>query len=525
MALRLIRRLPRGGCMKLIYLATFTCGFIVFSSQFKNSQSQAKAIGLPADKDHVLNALPDESKEYELHGGGPQTARGHPLPIIKNEEGDGVDADRVDAPDTPLEKSEHEQDIVPAVPLREITHRADLKSGLHYINNEKYPKLTPSGKFIPQRRIIHLDLKGGAYKVSFATGILIEWEDMFPYTGELSEAVNGNAYSMEDVSPILTFFLLCYILIHSCFFLANNLVFFQVENILKEAKRHHMEIIPLVQTFGHLEWFLKLGKFAHLREDSRFPQVICFPEAEAWQLITDMIDQVAAVHRKFDMPFFHMGADEVFQIGICNASRIELIRQGTHERLILWHISRTAKYIKEKYSTTVLAWHDMFAHVLEFDLTAYGMTDVLQPVLWSYAEDLDMYLPKSTWTSLTQFSRNYQDFEVVEGLIMTGWSRYDHMAVLCELLPVALPAMAMSMETMLIYELINEYWKRRKQLHQYREDDFELNGWLSRVAEKYQLSSQWYINKVMLPMEDHARPLLNLEKDLKLELSKIYFEA
>lgn len=50
--------------------------------------------------------------------------------------------------------------------------------------------------------------------------------------------------------------------------------------------------------------------------------------------------------------------------------------------------------------TTVLAWHDMFGHAMEFDLAAYHMTEVLEPVLWSYAEDLDLYLPKSTWLSL-----------------------------------------------------------------------------------------------------------------------------
>ena len=67
---------------------------------------------------------------------------------------------------------------------------------------------------------------------------------MFPYTGTLTDAKHGDAYSMADV-----------------------------ETILKEAQKHRLEIIPLVQTFGHLEWALKLEKFAHLREDKRYPQV------------------------------------------------------------------------------------------------------------------------------------------------------------------------------------------------------------------------------------------------------------
>ncbi|PIO53511.1 hypothetical protein TELCIR_25153 [Teladorsagia circumcincta] len=75
-----------------------------------------------------------------------------------------------------------------------------------------------------------------------------------------------------------------------------------------------------------------------------------------------------------------------------------------------------------------------------------------------------------------------------------------------------------------IYELVNEFWQRRKQLQQYREDDFEMNGWLSRVADTYMSSSQWYIDKIEPLLEYHARPILRLEKDLRNELSRIYFQ-
>ncbi|KAJ1365905.1 hypothetical protein KIN20_026375 [Parelaphostrongylus tenuis] len=281
------------------------------------------AIAAPFENDRAIHPLPEESKEYgnHEHGGGGVQAEGAPLPIIRNEDGDGVDPDRVDGPDAVAYKVDQEQEQLPAVggvvaPNDVFGKQPQNAPHLSDFDDEVYPHINTNGKFIPHRRIVHLDLKGGAFKPEFftemffyfnrikATGVLIEWEDMFPYSGNLSAAVNGNAYSLEDV-----------------------------ENILKEAKRHRLEVIPLVQTFGHLEWILKLEKFAHLREDSRFPQVICFPEPEAWDLITDMIDQVAAVHRKYGMTFFHMGADEAFQVGICNASLIEMGRQGSRDRL------------------------------------------------------------------------------------------------------------------------------------------------------------------------------------------------
>ncbi|KHJ84683.1 hypothetical protein OESDEN_15600 [Oesophagostomum dentatum] len=247
------------------------------------------------------------------------------------------------------------------------------------------------------------------------------------------------------------------------------------------AAYHMTEVLePVLWSYAEdLDLYLPKSTWLSLK-------VICFPEPEAWQLITAMIDQVAAVHKKYGMPFFHMGGDEAFQVGVCNASLMEMGRQGSRDRLMLWHISRTARYIKTTYSTTVLAWHDMFGHAMDFDLAAYHMTEVLEPVLWSYAEDLDLYLPKSTWLSLKPFrrvwassawkgadgparfnsnpihyirnheawieqlTRNYNEFDVLQGLILAGWSRYDHFAILCELAPVALPTLAMSMETMLV---------------------------------------------------------------------------
>lgn len=161
-------------------------------------------------------------------------------------------------------------------------------------SNDQIIQNTPYEKILKNmERIIHIDLKGAPLKPQYfekffsllkefgATGILLEYEDVFPYEGGLAEAKHGHAYSIEDVKKI------------------KNL-----------AKQNGLKIIPLVQTYGHLEWLLKVKKFAHLREVYEYPQVITPCLEESYTVLFDMIDQVIKLHD--DVQEFHVGCDEVY---------------------------------------------------------------------------------------------------------------------------------------------------------------------------------------------------------------------
>ena len=106
-------------------------------------------------------------------------------------------------------------------------------------------------------RFVHLDLKGAAPKVSYyeqlfpllkklgADGLLVEYEDMFPFTDRLAVIKHQLAYTKDDITQILQL-----------------------------AERNDLKVMPLLQVYGHLEYVLKLKEFLHLREDQRYPQVI-----------------------------------------------------------------------------------------------------------------------------------------------------------------------------------------------------------------------------------------------------------
>ena len=131
-------------------------------------------------------------------------------------------------------------------------------------------------RYIPHHRVVHLDLKGAPPKLSYlkellplmreagATAILLEYEDMFPFWGILRNVSAKNAYSQHDV-----------------------------QNLQKWASQNDLIVIPLVQTFGHMEFVLKLDEFKDLREVPIYPQSICPSQDRSWTIIQEMIDQVS----------------------------------------------------------------------------------------------------------------------------------------------------------------------------------------------------------------------------------------
>lgn len=88
---------------------------------------------------------------------------------------------------------------------------------------------------------------------------------MFPYTGPLEIIRAGNAYELDELEDLLRY-------------------------ITMDLKLH---VIPLIQTFGHLEFLLKFDKYRHLREVDEFPAVICPSKNESLAVIKEMARQVS----------------------------------------------------------------------------------------------------------------------------------------------------------------------------------------------------------------------------------------
>ncbi|KAJ7316092.1 hypothetical protein JRQ81_002254 [Phrynocephalus forsythii] len=315
--------------------------------------------------------------------------------------------------------------------------------------------------------LIHLDLKGAPPKVSYlaeifplfhalgANGVLLEYEDMFPYDGELMPLRANDAYSFSEI-----------------------------KEILKLAKLHELEIIPLIQTFGHMEFVLKHKEFSHLREVAMFPNTVNPHKEESHRLISSMIEQVAALHG--GLRWFHIGCDEVYYLGEGEESK-QWLQEGenTLEQLCLAHMKAVTSHLVSAHpAIKPVVWDDMLRGMSEQTLRGSGLADLVELMLWDYSPDLDVdskvglvekyqkcgFLKlwcasafkgatgvSQSLTLIGHHLKNHQQWlkvaegspaGIIQGIVLTGWQRYDHFSVLCELLPVGIPSLAVCLQTL-----------------------------------------------------------------------------
>jgi hexosaminidase len=315
----------------------------------------------------------------------------------------------------------------------------------------------------PMMKFVHVDLKGARpqlqYWINFCRllrdwgdvdGLVIEWEDSYPL--DVLKMYNQSwVYTREEAT-----------------------------RMAKVAEDCGLRVIPLCQTFGHLEYVLK--HFSHLREHPERPDCLIPVESftdESFGIVTQLIDDV------FDIcpnaPAIHLGGDEVWHLGSGIRSQERMDRGEMKGDLYLKHYSFVIDYILRKYpGKRILLWDDMLraAPMDVLNKFEYGLLrDHVELVVWQYAAQPDQYLPSDLLDRYKSIFRQglwagtaykgatsscaliptvsvhvanhlgWQDLlkknkdVAMNGYILTGWQRYDHFASLCEFLPVAIPCL------------------------------------------------------------------------------------
>ncbi len=305
-------------------------------------------------------------------------------------------------------------------------------------------------------RIVHLDLKGippTAKRLAQLpeiiaslglTGILVEWEDTFPYR-RFPEMKAEYTYSVPAV-----------------------------REFLKQAQKAGLLVIPLIQTFGHLESLLVQKNYRYLRELPNDPRCVCPLRADSGQVISRMVEDMMSIHGDFGMKYLHLGGDEVYGLGACPKCKKFVEKQGK-DQLYLMHMKPLFEQVNAG-GIRPMIWHDMMRDWSKDAVKPLvGRVDVM---FWNYSAEQhhvegfcsprDMKLFRSLgidcWGAAAYKGadgpdRNIPDLNCrgkntmiwhdlakkykFEGVALTAWTRYNTLITCCEPMEATWDSLAM----------------------------------------------------------------------------------
>ena len=142
--------------------------------------------------------------------------------------------------------------------------------------------------------------------------LLIEYEGTYPYErhGTLS---NRYAYDRRELRKLVA---LC--------------------------DRLGLDVIPLQQSFGHVEYILRHERYAHLREEPSDVSQLCPLESRATRaLLTDLLTDMASLHPS---EYIHIGGDETYLLGHCPRCA-EFTRRHGKSRLYVDHMTMVCNIV------------------------------------------------------------------------------------------------------------------------------------------------------------------------------------
>lgn len=243
--------------------------------------------------------------------------------------------------------------------------------------------------------------------------LMIEWEASYPFE---KHAIISNqyAYTREEVTEFI-----------------------------EECCGLGVEVIPLQQCFGHLEYILRHQRYAHLRESAKDLCQLCPGKSdEALAVFREIFQDLAAMHPS---PYLHIGGDETYLLGHCPDCQARAAKVGK-SRLYTDYFRQIAQEVI-RLGKRPIVWADM---LLKYPEAAASMPKGTVFMDWNYGWDVNHFgdLSKvrsdrfefwgapalrshpdnhslATWKTHFENFRDFVPFarrSDYRGLILTSWS-------------------------------------------------------------------------------------------------------
>lgn len=217
----------------------------------------------------------------------------------------------------------------------------------------------------------------------------------------------------------------------------------EVKNFIAYCETLGIDVIPLQQSFGHVEYILKHYRYKDLREDQKdFSQVNPIKEEQCKALFSDLFKDMISMHKS---EYFHIGGDETYLLGHSPESKEKAAKLGMG-RLYGDYIKMLCELVVGLGKRPVV-WADI---ALKYPDALQSLPKQTVFIDWNYGWDLDRFgdhekLMKSgfeIWGSpairsaqdnyfLTDWNKHFNNIKTFipqarqlgyNGIVMTSWS-------------------------------------------------------------------------------------------------------
>lgn len=221
--------------------------------------------------------------------------------------------------------------------------------------------------FPPFKRILYFIKELSCYKINT---LVIEYEDKLPFQTMNFMRHTTDCFTEEEFSLLLS-----------------------------TAREYFIEIIPLQQSFGHLEYALKYPEYIHLREMPEPPGEMCPLRPGSLELSKILLSDTASLHP--DSRYLHIGCDEVWSLGTSEECR----KSGkTRERIFIEFVNHIISHVCALGKTPII-WHDMFAHATQEEIALLDKRVLV--AIWLYSGSDMPFHAKGLMSKLEQEGISY----------------------------------------------------------------------------------------------------------------------
>lgn len=184
--------------------------------------------------------------------------------------------------------------------------------------------------------------------------IVMEWEATFPF-GSHPLIPNKYAYTKEEIADFIS-----------------------------HCGELGIDVIPLQQSLGHVEYILRHARYADQREDHKDVSQLCPLEAELNRaLFTDLFTEMAELHPS---KYFHIGGDEAYLFGDCRDCSRKVEEEG-QAKLLADHLKLICDIVVSLDKIPVL-WADV-ANKYPEELSRLPKETIF--LVWNYGWALDRF--------------------------------------------------------------------------------------------------------------------------------------